>query len=519
MSTDPRPTRLLPAVPNLEQQKKQARELLDAAHAKNPEALARLRAAHPRFQNLSDAEFQQVDLSLHHAQLAIAREYGFASWPKLKEHIEGVAASRRTHLIERKLEYYDDRAHGLLEVLGDGDQSTFEQVRGWHPDFADASDATILAASSNGSFSIDDARLVYAREHGFANWDALASHLREIETGKKSEPLIQILEAGHKGQWRRVNELLRSHRELVRVRGTNGNTLLNLACSVLPCLSPSGLGNFAMTLLGGDRLGPVRLLLAAGADPNERNDRGWAPLHQAAYRNDVEMVALLLEAGARIDFEAHGTGGTPLAVALFWGHREAADRLAEAGVAPRNLRTAAGLGRVDLVDECFASDGSLTPEACDARGFYRPHSGFPKWRPREKPQEVLDEALVWAAKSDRISAMPVLVEHGAQVGADPYRGTALLWAAFNGRVAAATWLLENGADVNQRATFGGESHGRGVTALHLAAQNGHIATVRLLLDRGGDPKIEDELYHGSAAGWADHFGHAKIKTLLDAWQD
>jgi hypothetical protein len=47
--------------------------------------------------------------------------------------------------------------------------------------------------------------------------------------------------------------------------------------------------------------------------------------------------------------EAHGEGGAPLAVALFWGHREVSDVLAAAGVMPQNLRVAAELGRTDLV--------------------------------------------------------------------------------------------------------------------------------------------------------------------------
>ena len=38
---------------------------------------------------------------------------------------------------------------------------------------------------------------------------------------------------------------------------------------------------------------------------------------------------------------------------------------------------------------------------------------------------MLDEALVWAAKSDRVEALPALVELGARIDADPYRGTAL----------------------------------------------------------------------------------------------
>ena len=73
----------------------------------------------------------------------------------------------------------------------------------------------------------------------------------------------------------------------------------------------------------------VRELLARGADPSSANDRGWTPLHQAGYGNDLALARLLLDAGARTDLSAHGEGGTPLAAALFWGHREVADLLAE----------------------------------------------------------------------------------------------------------------------------------------------------------------------------------------------
>jgi hypothetical protein len=106
------------------------------------------------------------------------------------------------------------------------------------------------------------------------------------------------------------------------------------------------------------------------------------------------------------------------------------------------------------------------------RGFYRPHGGFPAWTPSDDPQEVLDEALVWAAKADRIEAIDRLVELGAQVEADPYRGTPLAWAASKGRAAAIRRLAELGADPNGRGTFGGPTHGEGVAPIHLAAQAG-----------------------------------------------
>ena len=103
---------------------------------------------------------------------------------------------------------------------------------------------------------------------------------------------------------------------------------------------------------------------------------------------------------------------------------------------PRNLRAAAGLGRLDLVEELVAPDGRLAPEAGAHRAFYRPHSGFPDWRPSDDPQEVLDEALAWAARSDRVEVLEPLVARGARPDADVYRGSALMWAAASGRTAA-----------------------------------------------------------------------------------
>jgi ankyrin repeat protein len=76
-------------------------------------------------------------------------------------------------------------------------------------------------------------------------------------------------------------------------------------------------------------------------------------------------------------------------------------------------------------------------------------------------------------------------------------------------------LLDHGADVNQRATFGGLSHGQGVTALHLVAQslvaqNKDLATAKLLVERGADLTIKDDLYQGSPMDWAKYFGATEM---------
>jgi ankyrin repeat protein len=223
---------------------------------------------------------------------------------------------------------------------------------------------------------------------------------------------------------------------------------------------------------------------------------------------------MLIRNGAALDAEAHGAGGTPLVAALFWGHREVADLLGSHGVTPRNLRTAAGLGNPELLEACFSQERTLLPEAGAARGFYRPHSGFPDWQPSNDSQEILDEALVWACKSNRVVVLDRLLQAGANVHADPYRGTPLIWAAARNRTEAAAWLLDRGADVNQKATFGGLTHGQGITALHLAAQSGHLAMVQLLVERGADRLAKEDLYHATAERSAEYFGQVEVWNYL-----
>jgi hypothetical protein len=78
------------------------------------------------------------------------------------------------------------------------------------------------------------------------------------------------------------------------------------------------------------------------------------------------------------------------------------------------------------------------------------------------------------------------------------------------------WLLDHGANINQKGTFGGLTHGQGITALHMAAQNGHLAMVKLLLERGADQTIRDDLYHSTAEGAAAYFGQVAVREILSS---
>jgi len=80
-------SRRLPRQPHLDIPKRQARELLREWRAANPEALARIRRRHPKFEAADDAAIRAATFRLSDAQLVIAREYGFAHWTQLKERI------------------------------------------------------------------------------------------------------------------------------------------------------------------------------------------------------------------------------------------------------------------------------------------------------------------------------------------------------------------------------------------------------------------------------------------------
>ncbi len=77
----------LPSRPNLEQLKTQAKDLHKQFRSGQPEAVARVKELLPDRAGHS-ANGNAMPFRRHEAQLAIAREYGFASWTQLKERVE-----------------------------------------------------------------------------------------------------------------------------------------------------------------------------------------------------------------------------------------------------------------------------------------------------------------------------------------------------------------------------------------------------------------------------------------------
>lgn len=227
----------------------------------------------------------------------------------------------------------------------------------------------------------------------------------------------------------------------------------------------------------------ARVLIDAGAELNE-------PFVAAASMNNRAIAELLLDHGAAID----GTGGwLPLEEALYWNSQDVMALLLERGAAVQNLRIAAGLGRTDLIEGYFHADGSLKPEAGEVNWPWGDleniaASNFNK----AGKQKLADRVNGWS--QDRQGII----------------NNAFVYACMHGHIDAAELLLQRRAEIN--VVPGGFDYAG--TGLHYAALNGHRAMVEFLLGKGADREVKDTKVGSTAAGWAEHGGHAEIRDLL-----
>ncbi len=241
-----------------------------------------------------------------------------------------------------------------------------------------------------------------------------------------------------------------------------------------------------LVLDGKDRphhLEMVQVLIDAGAELNE-------PLGAAASINNRPALALLLDHGAAID----GTGGwTPLEEALYWNSQDAIALLLERGAKVQNLRTAAGLGRVDLIESYFNADGSLKAEAGKIN--------WP-WGSLETIAQSNHDAAGKQSLADRV--------HSWSQDQQGIVNNAFVYACMHGHIDAAQLLLNKGAEIN--VIPGGFDFSG--TGLHYAALNGHRAMVEFLLAHGADRNVKDTKVESTAAGWAEYGSHSELLDLL-----
>ena len=227
----------------------------------------------------------------------------------------------------------------------------------------------------------------------------------------------------------------------------------------------------------------AKILIDAGADLNE-------PLVACASMGNRAVAELLIDHGAAVD----GTGGwSPLEEALYWNNQNVVELLLERGASVQNLRIAAGLGRLDSIEDFFNADGSLKPEA-----------GKINW-----PWGDVDTIM---ASNHRGTGEQALIDRVNSWSQDRQGivNNAFVYACMHGHIDAAELLLAKGAEIN--VVPGGFDFAG--TGLHYAALNGHREMVEFLLNRGADPDVKDTKVGSTAAGWADYGGHPDLRDLL-----
>jgi hypothetical protein len=108
----------LPARPDLDQLRRQARELHRVALAGDASALRRLRQV-------------SGTVGLSAAQLAIAREYGFASWPKLKAEVERRRTQAATGASENEDRAREDHADEDSATVAGPGAAVAPPIKSW----------------------------------------------------------------------------------------------------------------------------------------------------------------------------------------------------------------------------------------------------------------------------------------------------------------------------------------------------------------------------------------------------
>ena len=404
----------LPAHPDLEYYRKQAKHLLRSYEA--GDAAARDRVA----EVLGDRAAGRFLLS--DAQFVLAQEHGFRTWAEFRADIQSqrTAGDRPvSRLWGRGAGDYASSADSLLTELRRGDPGALARLRAYVPRYAAATDAATA--------ELRDARLIIAREQGFGTW-------RELVAGAEKS---QRDAEERQERWRRMRPeaealLAGDTARLAQLTAGQADTLLQM---------------LAMREILGTKLGEGLGVPRAAVDVLIGKATSLdLPLPQAIRSDRVEYVRLLLGAGA--DPGTRTGGITPLETAIYSGSTRMVDLLAEHGIVPAALWTYAACGRLDLVRACFDADGRLRPDAALPRPNVADFFPIPARNPAtDDPEQIMAEAFVHACQHGRTEVVRWFLDRGLNPDVAPYFGrTGLVWAVMYQQPEVAGLLLERGAD-------------------------------------------------------------------------
>jgi ankyrin repeat protein len=458
--------RTLPSQPDLEQQKKLAKELLHAFQRGETEAGARVRAELP----------DKTDIRLADAQYVLAREYGFGNWAELARHIEALSSRNRSPLEQMQSAVQKGDARAMRKLL-----TQHSELRALvnEPLFPFDSPALVHFAGSNNLAVIDVLLEFGADPNRKSGWWAGGFHPLHSASDAAAERLLaagavpDACAAAHLDRPDLLAQILEADASRVHERGGDGQTPLHFARS--------------------RRI--VELLLDAGADPDAR---------------DVDHRATPAQWMVQ-----HRRGA---------GRYELARYLVERGATP-DIFLAAALGLVDRVREMVRADPRVL-ELKSSQGEYaeQPPSSFHiyTWTIGQnlsplqvaaqfEQTAVVDLLLTMASPRQRFLAACMQGDESEArallrgqpdlvASLSPQDQRALPDAGWAGNARAVALMLELGFE----ATTPGQDLG---TVLHCAAWQGEADCVAVVLRHPAGRAlvaVEDATHHSTPLGWCCH---------------
>ena len=206
-------------------------------------------------------------------------------------------------------------------------------------------------------------------------------------------------------------------------------------------------------------VGLIDRLLAAGANPNARNDYGSTPLALAAVVANVDVIKKLLKAGADVE-SANADGQTALMIVARTSNVEAARVLLSHG-AHVNAREQ-WRGQTALMWAAAEAQPAMVKLLVEHHALVNDRSLVNNWE-RQVTSEPRMQArpsggftpLLYTARKGCLDCAKYLVAGGADVNlTDPDNVTPLLLATLNFNFDVAAFLVQHGADVNKWDLWG-----------------------------------------------------------------